>query len=350
MADQLEVDAQQLRQRNRELLILNAIADALNCEVDIDRALETALAQAADLMQLQTAWIWLLDEDTGKSYLACSQNIPSALLDNPRRMEGNCYCLDTYREGDLDGTANVNVVTCSRLKNLVDGTDGLRYHASIPLYAHEKKLGVLNVASADWRELSEDDLRILHTFGDMLSIAVERARLYAHSARLGAVNERVRNAVHRALDLARSNLEEARRSVLDLRAAPLEGRSLSIALHDLVREANQEDMIKIEFEASGANRPIAARLEVGIYPIAQEAITNIVKHSNASVAPVSLVVSPSRATLKVMDNGEGFDSQRVPKNRYGLIGMTERVHMHGGKLRLESTPGEGTLVEAQLPL
>ena len=387
MADQSEVDAQQLRQRNRELSILNAIAEALNHEVDLDRALETALAQAADLMQLQTAWIWLLDEDSGKSYLACSQNLPSALLDNPRRMEGNCYCLDTYREGDLDGAANVNVVTCTRLKNLVDGTDGLRYHASIPLYAHEKKLGVLNVASTDWRELSEDDLRILHTFGDMLSIAVERARLFAHSARLGTVNERVRlarelhdtlaqglagvtlqlesaeailetenaskkvrAAVHRALDLTRSNLEEARRSVLDLRAAPLEGRSLTAALNDLVREANQENAIKIEFEASGANRPTAARLEVGIYRIAQEAITNLVRHSNASTAQISLVVTPRMATLKVRDNGEGFDSQRVPKNRYGLIGMTERVHLLGGKFRLESTPGAGTLVEAQLPL
>ena len=46
---------------------------------------------------------------------------------------------------------------------LVDGTDGLRYHASIPLYANEKKLGVLNVASPDWRELSADDLRLLQS-------------------------------------------------------------------------------------------------------------------------------------------------------------------------------------------
>src|SRR4029079_12064962 len=94
--------------------------------------------------------------------------------------------------GDLAGAANVNVITCSRLSGLVDGTDGLRYHASIPLYAHGKPLGVLNVASTDWRELSEADLRLLYTVGDLLSIAVERARLFARSVQVGALEERKR--------------------------------------------------------------------------------------------------------------------------------------------------------------
>ena len=57
-------------------------------------------------------------------------------------MGGWCYCLDTYRKGDLKGAANVNVVACSRLKGLVEGTQGLKYHASIPLYAKRKKVGV----------------------------------------------------------------------------------------------------------------------------------------------------------------------------------------------------------------
>src|SRR5439155_15072077 len=112
----------------------------------------------------------------------------------PRRMTGSCYCLDTYRKGDLQGAANVNVVACSRLEALVDGTNGLAYHASVPLYAHGKRVGVLNVASPDWRELSAEELRILYTVGDLLSIAVERARLFAKSTQLGAAEERNRLA------------------------------------------------------------------------------------------------------------------------------------------------------------
>ena len=101
--------AERLRRRNRELSILIAIARALNQSVDLDQALRATLAQVAELLDLRTGWIWLLDEETGESYLAAAQNLPRALAANPRHMEGRCYCLDTFRAGDLDGAANVNV-------------------------------------------------------------------------------------------------------------------------------------------------------------------------------------------------------------------------------------------------
>ena len=105
-------------------------------------------------------------------------------------MTGSCYCLDTFRQGDLNGAANVNVVTCSRLKWLAgEGSAGLRFHASVPLYAHGRRLGVMNVASVEWRQLSAEDLRVLHTVGDMLGIAIERAQLYARGASKPAMVE-----------------------------------------------------------------------------------------------------------------------------------------------------------------
>jgi two-component system NarL family sensor kinase len=125
--------ADQLKRRNHELSILNAIAQALNGSVDLAQAVHTALARVTELLDLQTGWVWLLHEETGQSYLAAAQNLPPVLAQNPRKMEGSCYCLRTYRDGDLEGAANVNVVECSRLSGLVDGTDGLRYHSSIPL-------------------------------------------------------------------------------------------------------------------------------------------------------------------------------------------------------------------------
>ena len=120
MGNALDTDVEKLRRRNRELSILNSIAQALNRSVDLDQALKAALAQVADLLDLRTGWIWLLHEETGESYLAAAQNLPPGLANNPRRMEGSCYCLDTYRAGDLDGAANVKVITCSRLRSLVD--------------------------------------------------------------------------------------------------------------------------------------------------------------------------------------------------------------------------------------
>src|SRR5918912_2708615 len=185
-----------LRRLNHELSVLNAIARELNRSVNLGEALEFTLAQVADLLGLRTGWIWLMNEDSSEPYLAAAQNLPPALTDDPRRMDGSgyCYCLDTYKRGDLEGAANVNVLTCSRLDGLVDGTGGLRYHASIPLYAGEQKLGVMKVASPQWRGLSPEDLQLLSTTGDLLAIAVERARLFDRSARLGAVEERNRLA------------------------------------------------------------------------------------------------------------------------------------------------------------
>jgi two-component system NarL family sensor kinase len=303
-------------------------------------------------------------------------------------MEGSCYCLQTYGEGDLEGAANVNVVTCSRLAALVDGTDGLRYHASIPLYAPgDVRLGVLNVASADWRGLSEDDLRILYTVGDLLSIAVERARLFQQSAEMGATEERnrlarelhdtlaqdlaaitlqleaaeahlgddadhlpVRDAVGRALALAQNTLQEARRSVLDLRAAPLEGRTLSEAVAGLVGGLRGAAGIQADFESVGGARPVPARIESGMYRIAQEAITNVVRHSGASMLAVRLAATPAEIELSVDDNGRGFEQSTVPEGRYGLVGINERARLLGGSMRLESSLGLGTRIEVRVPL
>jgi two-component system NarL family sensor kinase len=378
----VETDAEMLRRRNRELSILNAIAQALNSSVDLGQTLRSALAKVADLLDLQTGWVWLLHDEDGESYLAAEQSLPPALTVNPRRMEGRCYCLRTFLEGDLEGAANTNVVECSRLQGLVDGTDGLRFHASIPLYAHGKKMGVMNVASKDWRELSAADLQLLDTVGDLTGIAVERAQLFAHSVQLGALKERnrlareihdtlaqgltavslqlesadallesspdparARKAVQMALSLTRASLEEARRSVLDLRAAPLEGRSLPEALTALAGDTG----LQVNCAIIGDNRPLAPSIEVGLYRIAQEALANIEQHAQATRIEIQLAMSPSEIRLIVEDDGRGFDPESIPADRYGLVGMNERVRLLDGRLILQSVLGSGTRLEAVVP-
>jgi len=378
-----ESDTEKLRRRNRELSILNTIAEALNHEVDLTRALNTALGHVAELFGLQTGWVFLLDEDS-KSYLAAAQNLPPALADHPRRMGGWCTCLDDYEEGELKDPRNI---TCSRLENLVVGTAGLRFHASIPLKAHGKELGVLNVASTDWEELSSEDLQLLYTVGDLVSIAVERARLFNKSVELGAVEERnrlareihdtlaqglsaialqletadalldsgvnaerVQQAVQSALLSARSSLEEARRSVLDLRAAPLEGRALGEALAKLVKDSQRKGKLKITFEETDGSRPLPARVEIGLYRVAQEALTNALKHARASRITIQLITTPDRVDLKIEDNGRGFDPSQIPRGHYGLIGLYERVRLLGGQVELSSCPGEGVQLHVSVPL
>src|ERR1700730_10767452 len=273
-----------LLRSNRELAVLYAIAGQLNRKVDVHEALQEVLAQVTNLLGLQTGWVWLLDAQ-GEPHLAAAQALPPYLGDHPERMTGYCLCLDTFLEGSLEGAANIDVLRCSRLKNAERDSDpsswGLRFHASVPIYAGAMALGVLNVASEDWRELKTEELQLLHIIGDQIGLAIQRARLSAehtHAAtRLATIEERNRlareihdtlaqglaaitlqletadvlatsrperahEAILRALALARENLEEARRSVIDLRAAPLQDRTLPEALAALVREATTKDI------------------------------------------------------------------------------------------------------------
>lgn len=382
-----------LKRRNHELSVLNAIACELNRSVNLAEALGFTLERVAELLGLRTGWIWLRDPNTGSFYLAATRNLPPALAENPARMDGGayCYCLDTYRDGDLEGAANVNVVECSRLSDLVDGTDGLRHHASIPLYAgeageeRERKLGVMNVAGPGWRELSPEDLQLLYTVGDLLGIAIERAGLAEKSARLGAAEERnrlareihdsiaqtltatslqlesadalmnedpgrTRDHLRRALVLTRSNLEEARRSVMDLRAAPLRGRPLSEALEVLVDEWSERTGIPARLKAVNAARPLPPHAEAALYRITQEALSNAARHAGAGRVTVRLAATPDQVQLTVEDDGRGFDVSGVPEGRYGLVGMRERAATLGGSLNIESASGTGTRITTTVPL
>lgn len=376
-------DAQLLRRRNRELSILNAIAEALNQSVNLTQTLTAVLAEVAQLLDLETGWIWLFHEGTTASYLAADQNLPPVLAENPQKMMGSCYCLRNFVQDNEASAANINVIECSRLSGVVDGTAGLLYHASIPVMAYGKKLGVLNVAGADWRGLSAEDLQLLHTIGDMLGIGVERARLFAQSSRMGALEERNRLAreihdtlaqgltavslqlesadalldidgdrakiqatIQQALALTRANLEEARRSVMDLRATELEDHSLIDLLNQWVKEQPYPFKIKLALDSP----PLPPGIETGIYRILQEALNNIVRHAEAKHVKIQLRHHNDTLNLLVSDDGKGFDPNNIAPNRFGLIGMSERAKLMNGRLHISTNRWEGTDLQVEVPL
>jgi two-component system, NarL family, sensor kinase len=380
-------DKERLQQRNRELSILHEVAAALNGTVELREALDTALREAGELLELETGWIWLLEPDTGEPYLAAARNLPPGLASRPETMEGGCYCLDTFRAGDHEGAANINVLTCSRLRQLSEGTEGLRYHASVPLQSGEQRLGVLNLASRDWRKLGDDELSMLRTMSDMLSIAIVRTRLFSRSTQLGAAEERnrlardihdtlaqsltgivmqletaealsdggaqageVESKIGRALELSRRALTEARRSVHDLRAAPLEDKTLVEALEALCRTHRISQVADVRFDAVGGARPLLTRIEAGLFRICQEALNNVAAHAQAGVVEVRLELAPERVALSVRDDGVGFEADAGDDDSFGLVGMSERARLLGGELRLETARGDGTRLVVSVPV
>jgi two-component system NarL family sensor kinase len=166
----------------------------------------------------------------------------------------------------------------------------------------------------------------------------------------GQPAEGARRAVQEALKLARENLVEARRSVLDLRAATLGGRSLPEALADLLAEYESRWRLQTKLEVFGASRPLPAGIEAALYRMAQEALANVVRHARARSASVTLTLAPNQVSLVVEDDGMGFDVGRPAAGGYGLIGLNERAHLLGGRLAVKSGPGAGTRLEVVVPL
>src|SRR2546427_12574378 len=98
----LHEETASLLRSNRELAVLYTIAGHLNRKVDVHEALQEVLAQVTRLLDLQTGWVWLLDQQ-GEPYLAAAQALPPYLADHPERMTGSCLCLDAFLEGSSEG-------------------------------------------------------------------------------------------------------------------------------------------------------------------------------------------------------------------------------------------------------
>jgi two-component system NarL family sensor kinase len=384
----------------REITILTSLAQALSRPADLGAALDAALGTVTEVLGLETGWVWLLDGESDEPQLAAARALPERLREHPEVMRGDCYCLRTFRAGDMRGAANVSIVRCSRLAMLEDNKAymagckcpfTLRCHASVPLAVGERRLGMLNVAAPDLRVLTEDELNLLTTVGALVSLVIERSRLEAESARAIAAEERNRiardihdtlaqglaaltmqletvdalaathgvdsigNAVARSLQLARNTLDEARCSVLDLRASPLDGRALPQAVRELVAETRDNSAsdteILVDIRGFGGGVPdLPVAIEVGLYRIAQQALANILLHANARRVTIRLERNESRVRLRIEDDGNGFEPSAVPPNRFGLVGMGERAKLLGGRMTIETSSDVGTAVDVEIPL
>jgi len=160
-------------------------------------------------------------------------------------------------------------------------------------------------------------------------------------------------AAAKILTLARRMLRytrlEARRSVWDLRSKVLEKQGLVAALQNM---AESTTGVKIELQVNGGKVKLPAAVEFHLFRIAQEALANAVKHSQASVITIELEYGAKNLHLIVRDNGCGFDLQateKFPGPHFGLMGMRERAAKMGGELNLETAPQKGCCLSVTVP-
>ena len=364
----------ELRTRNEELVALNALAGSLTRALEPDGVLAGAVDTARAVLPAVAVRGFAVTE--------------AGVFEELARW-------DSAEPGDADTAVSEDAVAEA-------ARTALREHAvavvrgeatepvlvGVPFQASKLDLGALVVACRPGTHLAERTRTLLGAVSDQVALALRTLQLAAEGRELAVLEERTRLAreIHDTLaqqltaivlqleaaeafverspgragpmvitarDLARSALQEARRSVWNLRPAPLDATGLVAALDREVRRWRQYSGIPARLRAEGLPNPLPLQpaVEVALFRIVQEALANAARHSNARRVEVSVARVDGALEVCVADDGEGFDAERSPqRGSFGLMGMGERARLAGGLLELSSRPGEGTRVVVRLPL
>jgi signal transduction histidine kinase len=174
------------------------------------------------------------------------------------------------------------------------------------------------------------------------NIQLANAMLYLHSNL-----DRSENSIVEAKKLASNALKEVRQSVATLRSNPLKGKLLAVAIAELVEDVRYRTEIIINYDNEIATH-LPQEITTTVYRIVQEALTNIVKHSQATEVDISLKLLAG-IQVEIRDNGVGFDPQENTTG-FGIQGMQERTTALGGKFNLIAKPDTGCQIIAIIPL
>ena len=258
---------------------------------------------------------------------------------------------------------------------------------SVPMFCKEKVLGCISVYHPHSYQFSESEQSILYIFANQAAVAIENARLYETASQLARVKERNRIArdlhdsvcqsmfslvlntevcshqlsksefpkavdtINKMKELAKDTLNEMRSLIVELRPIVLKEQGLIKALQNHINVISKRNQIVINF-SSQENRRLSEELELCLYRIAQEAITNVIKHANAQNIDIDLSFSPEAVAMTIKDDGCGFIINEVQTKHqtFGLHSMIERVESLGGSLVIDSFIRSGTIVSAKIPI
>jgi signal transduction histidine kinase len=162
--------------------------------------------------------------------------------------------------------------------------------------------------------------------------------------------------ITRTQRMVEKSVEIVHRFARELRPTVLDDLGLIPALHSYMIGFSKRTGIHIHFRTFSSSRieQLNNATRTVFYRVAQEALTNVARHAQASRVEVSFEKHPNAICLKIKDDGKSFQVQRVlhtkGNNHLGLLGMRERLEMVGGSFSVESAPGKGTTVRAQIPL
>ncbi|MFQ5418868.1 MAG: histidine kinase [Anaerolineae bacterium] len=312
------------------------------------------------------------------------------------------YAVQAGAPACWSGDAILSLAAISEASEHIAAQTGL-FTIGIPLTLQEQVFGSI-VLSVIPRviPISQRDLSLMETMTSQLSVALENARLYGELQDREAVRSELLHQVVSAQETERQRIarelhdevgqrmtalnlglaaasewvksdpergaaqlvdlktmgadvmDELHHLVSGLRPSVLDTLGLAPALRSLAQEFEARTAVSTKLTINGRVRRVRPEVETVVFRIIQEALTNVGKHAAAQTVNINLDFTNDNLTLRVRDDGRGFNVEKalgdaLPK-RWGVLGMEERVSLVNGSFTIESTPGDGTLVQATIPL
>jgi len=201
----------------------------------------------------------------------------------------------------------------------------------------------------------EERKRIARELHDEMSQTLAAMLISLEAVREASSPELLEVKIENARKLALRAIDSTHRMIFDLRPAILDDLGLSAAIKWFAEERLNPLGINFRYEGNLFEKRFQTQVETVLFRVAQEAITNIAKHSQAENVIINLELQDSLITLEIEDDGNGFDLASISSTKsgsrgLGLLGMKERVLLLDGTLEVESQPGSGTRIVIRVPL
>jgi signal transduction histidine kinase len=378
----------ELERAVRGLEATATVARAVGFETDLDRVLELVVKRGRALLDADSLLVILEDGDELRVAAAAG------------KIGAEAVGVALPLEGTVAGAVVTNG-TSERVPSLPDrmghGLDavaaGARSALVAPLGFRDRARGVLVALDngRGSRGFEPDEDHLLTSFGASAAIAIATAQSVEaerlkHSIRasesersrwarelhdetlqeLGALKlmlesahgtgqpEKIQDAVERSLEQLGFSITALQSLITELRPASLDELGVKPALDALVRRASARFGLQVDanfdlaFDRGRAPSRLLGEIESTVYRLVQEAINNVVKHAQVEELQVEVVEVDGSVVVTIRDDGSGFETSR-PGAGFGIVGMRERVELVDGRLVIDSTPGRGTVVRAEIP-
>jgi signal transduction histidine kinase len=368
-----------------QLESLHEIGNALAAQVELEPLLTIVAERLRALVSARVVLIALAESESALRVVAADGEGAEALLGTRLELHGSKtgHVLARQRSERVDSLADDPEVDQAAVARL-----GATTAIYVPLVTDERPIGVIVAHDklGDDPRFDDEDLLLGESLAQRAAIAVDLSQRVSRDSvrRVVEAQELERSRLARELhdetgqaltsillglkgleqsiespegrraaaevrEIVVSTLQNVRRLAVELRPAALDDFGLGPALERLVETYRAQSGIAIDLELRLPAERLPAEVETTLYRIVQEALTNVTKHARADRVSILLRDKDGAVIVVIEDDGVGFDPG-YPAAGLGLAGMRERLALVGGRLRLETAPGRGTTLAAEVPL